>query len=780
MTRAGKIRWLTLAALGLLVAGVVIPPLVNADRFASGIRSSLERELGRKVEVGRVRIHLLPTPAFFVDDVVIHENPAWGVEPAAYVTTLAGHPMLSSLWTGRLEFASLELDEPSINLVRVEGPGGATRWNFEPLLAGAASLRLPDIRIEDARINFKTGGVKSVFYFMNTRASVTPPSGAEGAWRIQIEGEPARTDRPARGFGRLQGSGRWRQRGDLDMNFQLEKSAIVDMVTLVYGQDAGVHGLCSSRLRLSGKPEDLKITGRVQLEDIHRWDMLPPHGDGWMLNLDGRLDLTGQSLELRAAPRTREAAPFTMRFRSTGYLSNPRWGVVLNCARIPLAPLVEVARHMGVAIPATLTADGEMEGALGYSPDAGLEGRMALFGTTTAIPGAPPVSFDDALVVFDGPRIELLPTTARSASDEARIRAAYYWNTRLFDIALASDQMQLASPGARAALADVPLLNQVQSGWWHGTLRCQHLPDGPAIWTGRVGLEDAVLPLPGFAGPLRLNSAGVRLRGSRLRVDGIDAELGSVAFQGDYLFDPGLPRPHRFNLFVPELAADEAEDVLAPVLVRSRGFLARTLGLGAAALPDWLRGRHAEGRIHIDEFTAGDLGAEQLRSEVVWDGAAVELRNLAARFLGGMLEGSASVDLKGSVPVYNLQYRFDNVGWRGGRIGSEGEAVTSGAGIDTLLRLEAEGSLTGTGLLLEPGTAVDEISGEYHMKWGSGAPIFDFSGLELSVGDVRYTGKGASREDGTLLIQLSDGTRQLLVSGSLAQMKVDRIPVTAP
>ena len=69
--------------------------------------------------------------------------------------------LAQALLEGRLEFASLRLEEPSINLVKT----AAGVWNFQPLLSQAAAVRPPAIAIRGGRLNFKLGGVKSVFYF---------------------------------------------------------------------------------------------------------------------------------------------------------------------------------------------------------------------------------------------------------------------------------------------------------------------------------------------------------------------------------------------------------------------------------------------------------------------------------------------------------------------------------------------------------------------------------------------------------------------------------------
>src|ERR1039458_6440856 len=106
-------KWLSIAMAVLLMAGIAAPYL-SGNRFAPCIRAALENALGRKVELGAIHFSLFAEPGFSVDNVVIHENPAIGIEPIAYVGSLEAVPRLTSIFGifgGRLEFASILLDE---------------------------------------------------------------------------------------------------------------------------------------------------------------------------------------------------------------------------------------------------------------------------------------------------------------------------------------------------------------------------------------------------------------------------------------------------------------------------------------------------------------------------------------------------------------------------------------------------------------------------------------------------------------------------------------------
>ena len=193
------VKWLG-AVCALVVAVGIAAPFLGADRYAEQIRTGLETALGRRVEFGDVRFNLFTGPGFSISKVVIQEDPAFGREPFAYVESLDARPGLWALMMGRLEFASLRLEDARLNLTRMESGAGAA-WNFAELLHRTKFEALPALYLRSGRINFKFGDTKSVFYVTDTDLDVSPPSALSGEWRVRFSGQPARTDRPARGFG---------------------------------------------------------------------------------------------------------------------------------------------------------------------------------------------------------------------------------------------------------------------------------------------------------------------------------------------------------------------------------------------------------------------------------------------------------------------------------------------------------------------------------------------------------------------------------------------------
>ncbi|HXH48694.1 MAG TPA: AsmA family protein, partial [Terriglobia bacterium] len=118
-------------ALALLIATAWVAPLfLNVGRYRPLLKASLERSLGRKVALGHIALHFFPHPGFTVENVVVDEDPAFGLEPFIRVGRIDCDLRWRSLWTSHLYLGTLRLSNPSINLVR----NSAGRWNVEDLL----------------------------------------------------------------------------------------------------------------------------------------------------------------------------------------------------------------------------------------------------------------------------------------------------------------------------------------------------------------------------------------------------------------------------------------------------------------------------------------------------------------------------------------------------------------------------------------------------------------------------------------------------------------------
>jgi hypothetical protein len=758
----------------LLLTGI-IAPFFTAEKYGRRLQASLERALGRRVELQDVRFNVFKGPGFSVGRVTIYEDPSIGIEPVVYIEPPYGSmevvPGIWSLLGGRFVIASIRLEDASINLTK-SGPASEWgRWNFASFVNRSAMRVSPAIRVRNSRIHFKFGDTKSVFYLTETDLDISP-SGASGDWKIACSAKPARTDRAAQGLGSFTLKGRWYTALErLDLDLQVDRANLGEVTALLQGQEGGIHGSITSRLHLAGPLNNIGITGRLDISDVHRWDLMPNQGQGWPLDIRGRLDLMAQQLELHSNTAGNTTLPLSVHFRATSYLSQPHWALAVNWNRFPAAPLLELALHMGAQVPPKLQLSGTMDGAIGYSGQGSFQGQLAFHDAALTIPDSPPVRFEQAHMVFDHGHARLSPAVVRSADgDEARIEADYAMDEGTLDLAISSDAMKVESLRAQVALAAVPFLEQIESGQWSGEL---HYSRGAskAGWSGRLSLTDAQLAVPGLADPLQLTSAHAQIDGARVVLDRIEAQAGKVAFTGEYRYEPGAPRPHRVRLRAEELNAADLEAELMPTLRRSTNLFARALG--RPLVTDWLKQRNVEGTLEIDDLVLGGAHLENLRARVVWDVARVQLEGIQAKLDRAAITGKLDINLRGSRPTYKLTAKVKGVNWQSGKLDAEGTLETFGTGSQVLTNLTSEGAFTGSALDLGGFVTLRSVAGSYNLAWWQSAPRLRLTGLNLRTDDETYTGRGATQEDGRLIVLLSNGSREMRMTGSLARLKIE-------
>jgi hypothetical protein len=779
-----------LAALGtvlVLAAGLIIP-FIDATRFSSRVRAGLEEALGRRVDIGKVRLDLFNGPGFTADNVVIHEDPQVGLEPFAYVESVEARVSLLRLWAGRLEFSKLRLVNPRINLARPRSGD----WDVEKLLAhtmGAPSgaVRLPEIQVRGGRINFKSGNTKSIFYIAETSLDAVPPPSPGGEWRFRFEGQPARTDRAALGFGNITARGRWLPEagtgGRVDVTFNLESRSLAELVRLIHGHDIGVHGQVTSSARLSGPVSGIQISGRMQVTDIHRWDQLPPYSDGWSFDYSGRLDLVSQTLDASTVPPPEgDPSPVSGRLRASGYFNRPLWGVLVTVKGLPLAPVPEIARHMGQPLPQSLALDGNLTGVLGYSPETGIRGKLVSGGAEVKMPDSPVIRLEDAELLFDGPRVLVSSTALRlpaedastgdehgqKPQEEATLRASYTWSNQTFDAVIASRSMAIPAPGGSWArlLGAVPLVRNLREGVWRGELSYHQQGELPGSWTGTVYVEGTRVPLPGFADTLELDRARVAVKGGEATLDRIIGRLGTAELSGEYSYREGAARPHQFRVSVDELRAGDLERLLLPALRREESFLTRALRLGRPRIPEWLAALHADGVVEAGTLSVGALHLSRLRARLRWDATAVEMPELSVRWGNGAVSGQLTVSLRRAAPVYRLNARFKSVNWMGGAWEGRALLQTSGTSDDLLRNLRVEGDFEGRSVELAPEIEFKSLSGHCVLAVAGDAPRLRLTNLQAVAGDTIYKGKGATGEDGRIHLDLTDGHRQVRIAAT--------------
>lgn len=479
------------AVLALTLLALVSAPYVSAERFRGRVEQGLERALQRDVTIGELHFSLWGGLGFTLGDVVISDLPEVSAEPFAYVNQARVGIALASIWRGEMAFSSITLAQPSVNVA--QGPDGA--WNFEQMLesgvgAGKRSEgALPELRVRDGRINFRSGLRKSIYYFRSADLRLAEEERGTGAWLLEFRAEPARTDSFAPRFGTVRGRGRWLpsagRNGELEVDLEMERSPLAEVASLFRAPSGGLSGFLAARAHLSGPAEALEIRGNLELSQRGEWGIFALAGDTARVPLKGLLDLPARRMHLEASPANEPAtvagertpkqadpapgsfsgaaedtgtsltAPTLPSFEAAVDL-NPEFAPGEWVARVvfsekPVAQVIGLLRYLDDSFPDYPQLEGNLNGELDYRSVGGLRGAVT----------------SDRLLWQPEPAFALRAMDVRLEGDRVEGRG-------LLDLKAAGDEDEDEEAGERAAIPSATPL-------------------------GRAGTKSGVFPAFGFA-----------------------------------------------------------------------------------------------------------------------------------------------------------------------------------------------------------------------------------------------------------------------------------------
>ncbi len=380
----GKLRHLSYVGVALFVLGllVVLPPLINVNRFQRRIAASIGGSLGRPVHLDRVTFNLLPLPGFTLENLVVGEDPVFGMEPIIRANSVRATLRISSLWRKRVEFSTISFTEPSVNLVRAANG----KWNLESILLQAAHIeaaptvqvkagpapRFPYIEATGARLNLKQGEEKMPLSLTEAEFALWLPNSQE--WHVRLQARPLRTDTSVSDAGvvRLEGTlGRAASLGEVPLNLQGEwrNAPLGDASKVLLGRDAGLRGEGTLTATVRGTVGKSAVQARLRLDDTRRADFVPQRTLSVDLECQGTATETFHAFEnVRCSwPPVGSGVQTLALAGSLPDIRRARSATLsVGTPGIPGTTLLDWLRIASARVPADVTAGGMMTGSASY------------------------------------------------------------------------------------------------------------------------------------------------------------------------------------------------------------------------------------------------------------------------------------------------------------------------------------------------------------------------------------------------------------------------------
>lgn len=763
---------IVLAALAALLVVLIVPPLVSLNHYQKRVTELMTASLGRPVRLSGVRARLLPLPELVLSDLTVEEDPAYGSEPVLHATTVKAPIRLLALWRGRLEISRISVDEASLNLVRT--PEG--RWNLETLFgqaqagvqAGIASARpgrkLPFLKATNSRVNFKNGAEKMPFSLVETDLELWQDRAGE--WRLELKGQPARTDLnlnqgdtgTVQLRANLRGAAQLRQM-PVQLDLQWKNAQLGQLTRLVFGRDPGWRGDLKGNLHAEGTADTVTVQTQLKATGVHREEFAPAS----MLDFDANCGFVYHYSAHTAEKIECDSPLGAGRARLTGALPGAgQTQLTLAFDRIPVAAGLDALRTVRSGVSTSLEAAGTISGSVAYdgrrtqtatsAPEpAPKTGAKKSKKTTPAPASQGPLSGSlivDGFALKNGGLSQPLtaqkivlnadPTAARAtiagtASFAAGGSAPLAVNLRLgvWGYAIAAKGplslgrgRELAHAAGWEAVAQLDNLSGDQAnvdliatGPWIPA--DETLPvttpvpaeENPAkdTVTGTVALTDANWKSGYLVNPVQIAQATLHLEADGLRWDPVAFSYGPVKGTASLWLPAGDAKPH----FDAQFASLDAKTLQAALLgAQTKATLLSELlnRLHPAQVVPWPT---AEGTVKADVLTVGPAALKKATVTLAITAGGVTVNSLDADLDGGKvhLNGEMTAGTATAKPAYTLSGAVENA---------------NPAAVGQLLGQHwSGGALHLDGHLALAGYSADDLAnsakGALHLDWKRGA-----------------------------------------------------------
>lgn len=758
--------WLALAVLAVLLAGLFVPPMVSISRYKSRITRLVSASLGRPVRLSSVELQLLPRPGFVLTDLTVEEDPAFGAEPVLHANTVTAAIRLLSLWRGRLEISSIEVDEASLNLVRTkEG-----RWNLDPLFHtateqshGAQQGRapaLPYLEATNSRINIKNGLEKLPFSLMDADISFWEEN--PGDWRVRLHGQPARTDVTLdladTGLVELEASLHHApalRQMPIHLDMEWRNAQLGQLSRLIVGSDQGWRGDLTAELHLDGTAEKSQVKTRLRASGVHRAEFAP----AVPLDFDANCGFVYRYSVRSVEGLSCDSPLGDGHIKIVGNLPGgapPQLAVELQA--IPVQAGLDLMRTLRSGFAEGLAADGTVTGKLSYDPGAAKAAPLSMsrkphtHQRLSAHSAATQPSLSGSLAVegfnLSGQGLSqpiqiakstLEPAPSTEGKGEALTAAvtipAGGATPLAIEVRLAMSGYQLALQGPAslprlremahvAGIANTPVLDSLSGdpalldltvqGPWLALQevqfrRAQNETADQIL--GTITLRNSSWKADYLANPVEISQAKLHLDGDGLQWEPIDFSYGPL--EGTASLDVPAPCdvqescPPRLDLQFGELDASTLQAALLGA--RKSGTLLSALlaQFRSASVPAWPR---IDGTIKVDSLTLGPVKLQNAEATLRLQPTGAEISSFNAGLLGGRISATGSLSA-GDKPAYSLEGNFSKV---------------NGVALCQLVGLRCtSGVVEGAGKLDLSGYSGKDLAtsakGRLHFEWRRGA-----------------------------------------------------------
>ena len=677
----------------VLVAVLALPSLIDINRYHDRIQADLGKQLNRNVQIGTMRLSVLPL-SFRANDLVVAEDPGVNsARPFARAQELEVQCRYWPLLHGEVQIDSLTLREPQIEFVR----SAAGAWNFSslgqpsaPAESKAPSAPVPtsapsksqefylaQVKIENGQvaltdlqkhaprtlydhIDLGVVGFKPDQPFDVSAAAHFP---GQGAQTIGIEARVGPVRRENLMATPLDGKLRLSQVSLASLNKFLEMPAL-----------ATSDGVATGEARIKNEGAKLAASGSLGLTQVRVRGV----DIGYPLNaeFDFSNDWEKNLLTIQKGALTLGSTPLSVNGLVNMKPEPPEVDLAVKTSNASIQGLAHLLAALGVTFHPGMNVDGRLTADLraqGPVKQPALNGTLGV--QDLAISGKDLV----APIAVNSIELALSPQEVRSnrfaaSTGNTRVEAQFLlsrYATRNPDIDV-SVRTGDAKVEELLNIARAYGLSAVEGITGTGTANLDVHATGPLNFlesmnfSGNGLLRGVSLRLPQLPVPLQIQNADLRFTRNSAAMENLALVLGQTKASGSLTVQNFNAPQLQFALAADKVDVGELEKLFAGAPAPRAAATDRTWSLvstaqAAAATESWLAKANGTGKVSIGAVVHDQFQLNNLRSDVSLNRGTIRLAPLTAELYGGQESGSITIDTRQEPMVYTLSSDLRNV-----------------------------------------------------------------------------------------------------------------------
>jgi AsmA protein len=343
----------------LLLVAVLLPFMIDANKFKPQVEAAAEGALGRKVAIGNIRLALL-SGGVAVEDIAISEDPKFGSGSFLDAKSVAvGVELMPLIFSRQLNVTGVTIDQPEVTLLR----SASGEWNFSTLgskgaaspasstssSGSAANVSVQKIEIKNGKLIVGQSGSKAKnheYDQMNLTAS-------DLSYTSQFPFQFSATT-PGNGTIKLSGKAGPLNQTDaaqtpLEADLQIQNLDLT--LTGFMDPSSGIAGVLDFAGTLSSDGHEMNSKGKVTASKLKLVQGGSPSGQPIQVDYDTNYSLKPQTGSLKQGDVHigKAVAHLSGTFNNSGV--TPSVAMKLNGTDMPASDLESVLPAVGVVLP---------------------------------------------------------------------------------------------------------------------------------------------------------------------------------------------------------------------------------------------------------------------------------------------------------------------------------------------------------------------------------------------------------------------------------------------